>query len=58
MSLALLFAIVVIFSLIVVGANCYTGKQTTVVKSKKYGKVTVEFSYCKSSNSVYIHIYN
>ena len=41
-----------------VGANCYTGKQTTVVKSKKYGKVTVEFSYCKSSNSVYIHIYN
>ena len=40
------------------GANCYTGKQTKTVNSKKYGKVTVEFSYCKSSNSVYIHVYN
>ena len=40
------------------GANCYTGKQTKTVNSDKYGKVTVEFSYCKSSNSVYIHVYN
>lgn len=40
------------------GANCFTGKQTKTVNSKKYGKVTVEFSYCKSSNSVYIHVYN
>lgn len=40
------------------GANCFTGKQTKTVNSKKYGKVTVEFSYCKSSDSVYIHVYN
>jgi len=40
------------------GANCYTGKQIKTVNSDKYGKVTVEFSYCKLSDSVYIHVYN
>ncbi len=40
------------------GANCFTGKQTKTVNSDKYGKVTIEFSYCKPSNSVYIHVYN
>lgn len=43
---------------ITTGANCFTGKQTKIVNSKKYGKVNVEFSYCKSSDSIYIHIYN
>ena len=43
---------------VMAGANCFTGKQTKTIKSDKYGKVTVEFSYCKSSDSVYIHIYN
>lgn len=46
------------FNGITSGANCYTGKQTKTVNSKKYGKVTVEFSYCKSSDSVYIHVHN
>lgn len=46
------------FDGITTGANCYTGKQTKTIDSKKYGKVTVEFSYCKSSDSVYIHVYN
>ena len=30
------------------GANCYTGTQTKTIDTKKYGKVTVDFSYCKS----------
>lgn len=46
------------FDGITTGANCFTGKQTKTVESKKYGKVTVEFSYCKSSDSFYIHVYN
>lgn len=46
------------FDGITTGANCFTGKQTKTVNSKKYGKVTVEFSYCKSSDSVYIHVHN
>ena len=46
------------FDGITIGANCYTGKQTKTVQSKKYGKVTVEFSYCNPTNSYYIHVYN
>lgn len=46
------------FSGITSGANCYTGKQTKTVNSDKYGKVIIEFSYCKASDSVYIHVYN
>lgn len=46
------------FNGITSGANCYTGKQTKTVNSTKYGTVTVEFSYCKLSNSIYIHVYN
>lgn len=40
------------------GANCYTGTQTKTIDTKKYGKVTVDFSYCKASKSVYIHVFN
>ena len=46
------------FSGVTSGANCFTGKQTKTVKTKKYGDVTIEFSYCKSNDSIYIHVYN
>ena len=46
------------FDRITNGANCFTGKQETVIKTKKYGKVTAEFSYCNPKNYLYLHIYN
>ena len=46
------------FSSAITGANCLTGRQTSVVQTEKYGKVTIEFSYCKLQDSIYLHIYN
>ncbi len=46
------------FDTITAGANCFTGMTTKQIKTEKYGEVTVEFSYCKSSESYYIHIFN
>lgn len=46
------------FSSAVNGANCYSGQQIRKVQTKKYGEVTIEFSYCKLSDSIYLHVYN
>ena len=46
------------FSGVINGSNCVTGLRTKIVESKKYGKVTIDFSYCKYNNSLYIHVYN